>query len=451
MFTSSWEHNHWIAKHSNDKRVGRNLSRTTSSFHVALQHGARSSSHTDSNEQMLRQRLFSERNGQNCRSYRLGTSLKRPVNRVEWYAKQTWKARKFIFATLTDLCQIKNFELEEKFRKCKGREVLRGDIVKDDSRNHAVFTEQGASASHMTAAKGLDVNSRLHGCSGQAGDAVSAYTQVKMKDAPELHHLSEENCPKIWIRVPKARRPQHWETQLTIQLYRWSAIFTVPHWLDSSRVENMRKQLWKKDGEEKSPDGSACTFIAQIFVFLSVYANDRKMAGKAQNMPKMCAKLQKRVDLGRPCIVHWWSNILDVLNEQHVSRTELWRKRKLSSKLISTRTKVQNTSQLGATTWKVMLGSALNAVANCPARRLPNKVSTSCVDGHHLRPEDLEIVAEFPETWSQVQLTCLYSARIGRPDLLWTVHYLDGSVTKWNGACCLRLARLISYIHHTTN
>ena len=26
MFTSSWEHNHWIEKHSNDKRVGRNLS-----------------------------------------------------------------------------------------------------------------------------------------------------------------------------------------------------------------------------------------------------------------------------------------------------------------------------------------------------------------------------------------------------------------------------------------
>ena len=117
--------------------------------------------------------------------------------------------------------------------------------------------------------------------------------------------------------------------------------------------------------------------------------------------------------------------ILDVLNEQHVSRTELWRKkRKLSLEADQHKNNVQNTSQLGATTWKVMLGSALNAVADCPARRLPNKVSTSCLDGHHLRPEDLEIAAEFPETWSQVQLTCLYSARIGRPDLLWTVDYL---------------------------
>ena len=394
--------------------------------------------------------LFSKRNGQNCRSYRPARDESQATSETEWYAANL-EGKKVHFATLTDLCQIKNFELEEKFRKFKGREVLRCDIVKDDSRNHAVFTEQGASASHMTAAKGLDVNSRLHGCSGQAGDAVSAHSQVKMKDAPELHHLSEENCPKIWIRVPKARRPQHWETQLTIQLYRWSAIFTVTHWLDSSRVENMRKQLWKKDGEVKSPDGSACTFIAQIIVFLSVYANDRKMAGKTQNMPKMCAKLQKRVDL---------DDRVSFTDEVHFGCTQraarvkngiVTEKEKIVLEADQHKNKVQNTSQLGATTWKVMLGSALNAVANCPARRLPNKVSTSCLDGHHLRPEDLEIVAECPETWSQVQLTCLYSARIGRPDLLWTVDYLDGSVTKWNGACGLRLARLISYIHHTTN
>ena len=39
----------------------------------------------------------------------------------------------------------------------KGRVVLRGDIVKDDSGFHAVFTEQGSSASQMTAAKVMDI------------------------------------------------------------------------------------------------------------------------------------------------------------------------------------------------------------------------------------------------------------------------------------------------------
>ena len=61
-----------------------------------------------------------------------------------------------------------------------------GDIVKDDSGSNAVFTEQGSSASQMTAAKVMDVISRLPGRAGQAADAVSAYTQVKMEDAHKL-------------------------------------------------------------------------------------------------------------------------------------------------------------------------------------------------------------------------------------------------------------------------
>ena len=43
------------------------------------------------------------------------------------------------FASLMDICHLKNSELEPKY---KGRVVLRGDIVKDDSCSYAVFTEQ---------------------------------------------------------------------------------------------------------------------------------------------------------------------------------------------------------------------------------------------------------------------------------------------------------------------
>ena len=77
-----------------------------------------------------------------------------------------------------DICHLKNAELEAKHQKYKGRVVLRGDIVKDDSGSYAVFTEQG---SQMTAAKIMDIISTLPGCDGQAADAVSAYTQVKME------------------------------------------------------------------------------------------------------------------------------------------------------------------------------------------------------------------------------------------------------------------------------
>ena len=90
-----------------------------------------------------------------------------------------------------DLCHLKNSELEPKIQKYKGRVVLRGDIVKDDSGSYAVFTEQGSSASQMTAAKVMDVIARSPGCAGQAADAVSAHTQVKMEDAPTLLKQSQ--------------------------------------------------------------------------------------------------------------------------------------------------------------------------------------------------------------------------------------------------------------------
>ena len=85
------------------------------------------------------------------------------------------------FGTLMEVCHVKNSKLEKQFPKNKGRVVLRGDVVKDDSSLYSVFTEQGSYASHMTAAKVQDVISRLPGCAGQAGDSMSAYTQVRMK------------------------------------------------------------------------------------------------------------------------------------------------------------------------------------------------------------------------------------------------------------------------------
>ena len=95
------------------------------------------------------------------------------------------------FASLMDLCHLKNSELEPQFQKHEGRVVLRGDIVKGDSGSYAVFTEQGSSASQMTAAKVMDMLSRLPGCAGQAADAVSGYTQVKMEYAPKLLKISK--------------------------------------------------------------------------------------------------------------------------------------------------------------------------------------------------------------------------------------------------------------------
>ena len=84
------------------------------------------------------------------------------------------KGAKVHFASLMDICHLKNPELEAKHQKYKGRVALRSDIVKDDSGSYAVFTEKGSSASQLTAATIMDIISRLLGCDGPAADAVSA-------------------------------------------------------------------------------------------------------------------------------------------------------------------------------------------------------------------------------------------------------------------------------------
>ena len=76
------------------------------------------------------------------------------------------KGRKVHFASLMDICHLENSELELQYQKYKGRVALREDIVKDDSGSCAVFTEQGSSASQMTAAKVMaDAVSGLMKCS----------------------------------------------------------------------------------------------------------------------------------------------------------------------------------------------------------------------------------------------------------------------------------------------
>ena len=85
----------------------------------------------------------------------------------------------------------------------------------------------------MTAAKIMDIISRLPGCDGQAGDAASAYTQVKMEDVHKLLKIPKSECPDIWIRLPRHKWPNHgpiWKTQLFLL----SEICTVFLWKDCS-------------------------------------------------------------------------------------------------------------------------------------------------------------------------------------------------------------------------
>ena len=133
-------------------------------------------------------------------------------NKSEVIDEARMKGAKVHFATLMDICHLKNAALEAKHQQYKGRVVLRGDIVKDDSGSYAVFTEQDSSASQMTAAKVMDIISRLPGCAGQAADAVSVYTQEKWRMHPKLLKIPKSECPDIWKRLPRHKWPKSWSS-----------------------------------------------------------------------------------------------------------------------------------------------------------------------------------------------------------------------------------------------
>ena len=73
------------------------------------------------------------------------------------------------------------------------------------------------------------------------------------------------------------------------------------------------------------------------------------------------------------------------------------------------------------------------------------KVATQCMDDHQLKEEENESVGELSKVCSQIVLKCLYLARIGRLDILWSVNNLARATTKWTKSCNTRLVRLILF------
>ena len=101
--------------------------------------------------------------------------------------------------------------------KIGGRcEVAKDSKVRMSRLLDVVFTQQGSLASQITAGKVLDDIARLPDCAGQASDAVSADTQVKMENAPRLFKIPKSGCPyiyiyiNIWIRLPRHSWPKSW-------------------------------------------------------------------------------------------------------------------------------------------------------------------------------------------------------------------------------------------------
>ena len=220
------------------------------------------------------------------------------------------------------------------------------------------------------------------------------------------------------------------------------------------------RQLGKillKHGWEKIPNWE-CLFVHREKKFLSVYVDDIKLAGNKQNIDPMWKVVRnKEVDLGEP------TSFLDHVylgctqRQCEISKDIMDNYRTMFESRISADgvEKLPFPQNLRISSWSYdMAGHAKKCVerycelANKTTQQL-YKVSTPCIDDHCFKEEETKSVGELSQVCSQIVLKCLYLARIGRPDILWSVNKLARSITKWTKSCDKRLNRLISYIHHT--
>ena len=152
--------------------------------------------------------------------------------------------------------------------------------------------------------KVMDIISRLPGCAGQASDAVSAKTQVKMEDVPKLLKIPKSECPDIRVRLPRHKWPKSLSSMEdpVVPLERSSFGRTV-----------MGKAIWENPVEIRLEEGFQLGLLIRTpgkTLFLSVYVDDIKLAGKQQNMDPMWTLLdvditQQRSRFGRTNIIPW--------------------------------------------------------------------------------------------------------------------------------------------------
>ena len=179
------------------------------------------------------------------------------------------KGRKVHFASLTDICHLRNSELDPRNHKYQGRGVLRCDIVEDVSGSYAVFTEQGSSASQI---------SRLPGCSGQAADAVYVDIWSEWKMHQRYSQIRQSECPDFWICLPKHKRAK-------IMLQYERPVVPLERDLYGYPLAGL---LWKRQFEKVLSEhgwekvlNRECLLVNRARgLFPSMYVDDIKLAGK---------------------------------------------------------------------------------------------------------------------------------------------------------------------------
>ena len=276
-----------------------------------------------------------------------------------------------------------------------------------------------------------------------------------MEDAPKLLKIQKSECPDIWIRLPRHKCQKSWSSMKDPVVLLERNLYGHP--LAGLLWERQFEKILLKYSWEKVSIWE-CFFVHREkgYSYLCMWITSNWLE-RSKTLIR-CGKYSiKKLILGEP------TSFLDhvylgcTLRQCEISKDFVDNYRTMFETRICAggTEKPPYSENIRISSWSYdMEGHAKKCVerycemANKTTQQL-YKVSTPCIDDHHFKEEELKSVGELSKVSSQIVLKCLYLARIGRPDILWSVKKLARSITKWSKACETRLNRLISYIHHT--
>ena len=178
--------------------------------------------------------------------------------------------------------------------------------------------------------------------------------------------------------------------------------------------ERQFEKILLKHGWEKIPNWE-CLFVhLEKGLFLSVYVDDIKLAGKKQNLDPMWKLLNKEVGLGEP--TSFLDHVYLGCTQRQCEISKLYCGQLQNHVRIANfrgeSREITIPENLRVCPWSYdMEGRAKKCVeqycelANKTTQQL-YKVSTPCIDDHHFKEEEMKSVCELPHVCSQIVLKC---------------------------------------------
>ena len=293
-------------------------------------------------------------------------------------------------------------------------------------------------------------------------DKVKSRKEVNLnahRDKKKVHFPTLINIchPKKWgVRTNKSQRQKHESySEVTSQnttLEPMQSLLNKAHLLHKSLPQKEMDVIARSpDWDEQAADAvsayrSSKKYSHRYTWRLSKWLERSRICSQVEDIDEECSSGRTNIT-SCPCIFGMYSTWM----QTELSNTKKSLNHEFLLEQLKNYVGGKNRTQRrlhGPTTWKDMLKNALSDAVNWQTKRQSSCyiVSSPCLDDHHFKKEELVSVGDLSKVCSQFVLRCLYLARIGRPDIQWSVNKLARSVTKWTQSLWQTFGK-INFIH----